>query len=100
MKASALAQGADAGAVGAGSASYEEWLRITTTAAVETELNLQLGTFTLKSNQTELLAAEFRQLPDFSSVFGAKDRLQVRPKRSASPVKEPSIALKRALNRP
>jgi hypothetical protein len=86
LKASAVAQAA---AAGAGRGRYEEWLRITTTAAVETELNLQLGTFTLKSNQTELLAAEFRQLPDFSSVFGAKDRLQVRRTSAGSPAKEP-----------
>lgn len=37
--------------------TYEEWLRITTTAAVETELNLQIGTFTLKSNQVIPLPA-------------------------------------------
>jgi hypothetical protein len=38
---------------------FEEWLRITTTAAVETEINVQVGTFTLKSNQTEMLGEPF-----------------------------------------
>jgi len=55
---------------------FEEWLRITTTAAVETELNLQIGTFTLKSNQTELLASNFRTFADFKTVFHSSQRLQ------------------------
>ena len=55
---------------------YEEWVRITTTAAVETELNLQIGTFTLKSNQTELLPRSFRDMRDFGLLFTASDRLQ------------------------
>jgi hypothetical protein len=49
-KAPDMAAAAAAGA-GGGKSVFQEWLRITTTAAVETELNLQMGTFTLKSNQ-------------------------------------------------
>ena len=38
--------------------SYEEWLRVTTTQVVETEVNIQLGEFTLKKQQMELLPDE------------------------------------------
>jgi len=37
-------------AAGEGRNSFEEWMRITTTAAVETEINIQVGTYSLKSN--------------------------------------------------
>ncbi len=56
---------------------YEGWLQTTTTAAVGTEINLQLGTFTLRSNQTELLAARFAESADFETAVGVQDaRLQ------------------------
>jgi len=55
---------------------FEEWLKITTTQSVETEINLQIGTFTLKSNQAELLAPSFREFADFAKVFPTADRLQ------------------------
>lgn len=59
-----------------GAKQFEEWLRLTTTAAVGTELNLQLGTFTLRSNQTQLLSPDFYKMADFKHVFKATERLQ------------------------
>ena len=50
-KAPDMAAAAAAAGGWGGKSVFQEWLRITTTAAVETELNLQIGTFTLKSNQ-------------------------------------------------
>jgi len=46
-----------------------QWLRSVTTSNVETEINLQLGTFTLKSCQTEMLDMNLAQHPDFKRVF-------------------------------
>jgi hypothetical protein len=53
--------------------SFEEWLQTTTNAAVGTEINLQLGTFTLQSNQTELLDSRFTESMDVQTVIGAHD---------------------------
>ena len=56
---------------------FEDWLQTTTNAAVGTEINLQLGTFTLRSNQTELLDSRFTESIDFETVIGVPDaRLQ------------------------
>lgn len=66
-------------AAGEGGRSFEEWMRITTTAAVETEINIQVGTFTLKSNQAEMLGEDFTSFSnDLADVFQlhAKRRMQ------------------------
>ena len=56
---------------------FEDWLQTTTTAAVGTEINLQYGTFTLRSNQTELLDVHFTESIDFATVLGHQEaRLQ------------------------
>ena len=49
---------------------FEVWLLTVTTAAVGTEINVQLGTFTLQSNQTELLDQRFVEAPEFESSIG------------------------------
>ena len=51
-------------------ASFEEWLRRTTTEAADTEINVQLGEFALKKNRVETLPSSTRTLPDFVAVFG------------------------------
>jgi hypothetical protein len=45
--------------------SFEEWMRLTTTSAVDTEINVQLGEFTLKKHQMELLGNEIVTHPDY-----------------------------------
>ena len=50
--------------------SYEEWLRHCTTQVIETEINIQLGEFTLKKRQTKQLNFEISDHPDFITVFG------------------------------
>lgn len=52
----------------------EEWLRFTTTQAVETEINIQLGEFTLKKQQMQLLGGRVYNFPDFEDVFGSVAR--------------------------
>ena len=42
--------------------SFEEWLWQTTTAAAETEVNVQTGEFTLRRNQVKLLSEKVRSL--------------------------------------
>lgn len=57
---------------------FETWLQVVTTAAVGTEVNVQLGTFTLQSNQTELLDPRFVEAPEFEMSLGMEgaQRLQ------------------------
>ena len=49
--------------------NFEAWLRETTTLAVKTEINVQLGEFTIKKNVTRPLEPEMQDSPDFSLVF-------------------------------
>jgi hypothetical protein len=49
--------------------SYEDWLRYTTTQEVETEINVQMGTFTMKKQQMQVLPTEIASDPDFRHVF-------------------------------
>ena len=49
--------------------SFEAWLRETTTLAVKTEINVQLGEFTIKKNVTRPLEPEMQDSPDFDVVF-------------------------------
>ena len=51
--------------------SFESWLQIVTTAAIGTEVNVQVGTFTLQSNQTELLDEKFTESPEFKIAVGS-----------------------------
>ena len=51
---------------------FEEWLRLTTTQSVDTEINLQLGDFTLKKHHMEMLNDDIHQHPDYVAVFGAR----------------------------
>jgi hypothetical protein len=57
------------------STNYEDWLRFTTTQVVETEINIQLGEFTLKKQQMQLVPERVYDNSDFEDVFGtvAKD---------------------------
>jgi len=49
--------------------SFEEWLRDVTTLLVNTEINVQLGEFTIKKNAIQPLTAIFLKNEDFMSVF-------------------------------
>ena len=51
---------------------YEEWLRYTTTVAVETEINVQIGSFTLHKEQMELLPPAIYNDRDFLNIFGTE----------------------------
>ncbi|MDA7651362.1 hypothetical protein N8602_00260, partial [bacterium] len=51
--------------------SYEEWIRYTSTQTVETEINLQLGTFTMKKQSMHVLPTEIARDIDFQEIFGA-----------------------------
>ena len=55
---------------------FEEWLRQSTTLAVDTEVNIQLGEFTLKKNPMQLLPDVFLRYPDFIHVLGKYDPAQ------------------------
>ena len=50
-------------------ATYEQWLR-STTQAVETEINVQLGQFTLRKQQLQLLDDEIQMQPEMLEIFG------------------------------
>ena len=45
--------------------NFEAWLRETTTLAVKTEINVQLGEFTIKKNVTRPLDPEMQDSTDF-----------------------------------
>jgi hypothetical protein len=49
--------------------SFEAWLREITTLAVNTEINIQLGEFTIKKHVTQPLEDEIQEDPDFIAVF-------------------------------
>lgn len=49
--------------------NFEAWLRETTTLAVKTEINVQLGEFTIKKNVTRPLDPEMQDSTDFDAVF-------------------------------
>jgi hypothetical protein len=49
--------------------NFEAWLRETTTLAVNTEINVQLGEFTIKKHVTQPLDSEIQHHEDFVSVF-------------------------------
>lgn len=49
--------------------SFESWLRETTTLAVNTEINVQLGEFTVKKHATRPLEPEIRENADFEEVL-------------------------------
>ena len=49
--------------------NFEAWLRETTTIAVNTEINVQLGEFTIKKHTAQPLDDEIRDHADFQSVF-------------------------------
>ena len=53
----------------AGKHSFEEWLREVTTLLVNTEINVQLGEFTIKKNAIQPLTAMFLKNEDFIAVF-------------------------------
>ena len=52
-------------------ANYEDWLRFVTTVSVETEINVQLGEFTLQKQHMQLLPSSTFDDVDFIQVFGA-----------------------------
>lgn len=49
--------------------SFEVWMREVTTLAVSTEINAQLGEFTIKKHATQALNAEITENADFIDVF-------------------------------
>lgn len=49
---------------------YKEWLRLHTTQSVDTEVNIQLGEFTLKKHQMQLLSERTASSEDFVAMFG------------------------------
>ncbi|KAJ1425171.1 hypothetical protein B484DRAFT_93375, partial [Ochromonadaceae sp. CCMP2298] len=49
--------------------NFEAWLRETTTLAVNTEINIQLGEFTIKKHVTQPLEAQIQDHADFVQVF-------------------------------
>lgn len=48
---------------------YETWLRETTTTVIDTEMNVQLGEFTIKKHAIAPLDASIMQDPEFFHVF-------------------------------
>ena len=62
--------------------SFEEWYRRVTTQSVDTEINMQLGDFTLKKHHMQLLPDAVLRSRDFIHVFGKYD-----PDRRGGPVR-------------
>mmetsp|Transcript_14534 Transcript_14534/g.21938 ORF Transcript_14534/g.21938 Transcript_14534/m.21938 type:complete len:1946 (+) Transcript_14534:90-5927(+) len=59
--------------------NFETWLRRVTTTAVDTEVNAQLGEFTLKKHTVKALEERIQRMADFVDVFGpphAERRIQ------------------------
>lgn len=56
--------------------SFEEWLRATTTMSADTEVNTQLGEFTLKKHQMGMLEPRFALHPDLVYVLGPLHKKQ------------------------
>lgn len=55
---------------GKGALRYEDWLRQTTNLGVDTEINVQLGEFTLKKHRVEPVDERMCMFSDFRQVFG------------------------------
>ena len=53
----------------AGKRDFEDWLRESTTLVVNTEINVQLGEFTIKKNAVQPLPQYMMRNEDFVSVF-------------------------------
>jgi hypothetical protein len=51
--------------------SFEEWLRETTTLSVNTEINVQLGEFTVKKNITKPLEDVMTEKEEFNAAFSS-----------------------------
>lgn len=49
---------------------FEAWLRRTTTTAIDTEINCQLGVYAIKKHALHALDERFRRFADFVDVFG------------------------------
>jgi hypothetical protein len=62
----------------AGKRDFEDWLRNTSTLIVNTEVNVQLGEFTIKKNTVQTLSRDMTANGDFIEVFAftKKDALQ------------------------
>ena len=54
------------------SQSFEEWYRELTTQSVDTEINIQIGEFTLKKHRMQILEAAWMRFLDFTLIFGHK----------------------------
>ena len=52
--------------------TFEEWLIRISTLLIKTEVNVQLGEFTIKKNAIQPLPPNFAELPDFSVVLKDK----------------------------
>jgi hypothetical protein len=52
-----------------GKKDFEDWLRESTTLVVNTEINVQLGEFTIKKNAVQPLPRYIMNNEDFASVF-------------------------------
>lgn len=53
--------------------SYEAWLVQISTLLIQTEINLQLGEFTIKKRSIQPLPISFTQIEEFQSVFNSND---------------------------
>ena len=53
----------------AGKRDFEDWLRESTTLIVNTEINVQLGEFTIKKNAVQPLPQYMMRNEDFQNVF-------------------------------
>jgi hypothetical protein len=58
--------------------SFYEWLKYMTTQAVETEINIQMGTYTIKNNHTEMLDTDISSDPEFAEVFGEQTKFSLK----------------------
>jgi len=52
--------------------TFENWLRQITTLVIDTEINVQLGEFTIKKHVIRPLEKDMIDFEDFSTVFGEK----------------------------
>lgn len=63
--------------------SFEEWYRELTTQSVDTEINIQIGEFTLKKHRMQILESGWMRFLDFTLIFGDKEHSGVSGLQSA-----------------
>lgn len=60
-----------------GKSDFESWMRETTTMVLNTEINVQLGEFTIKKHHIQALPQFYYNVPDFKTIFKDMPSMEV-----------------------